>query len=399
LKVLQVSYRVPFPPTDGGTIGIYNITKGLSDAGCEVHTLSINTPKHAQPADALKGIATQYDVFVNTRISPLNLLLNYFFKEIPYNVERFVSADYKEKLQELLRKEQFDVIHLEGTFVAWYIDAIREVTDIPVIIRAHNIEYVIWERLGQHDRNPLKRFYFSSLARRIKAFEKKYYNRFSAVAAITPEDKQRLVDLGVTVPVEVVPAGVVVDKFAASREVSFEQNSAFILSALDWIPNQEALFWFLENVWPELHRRNPALSLHIAGKNTPEHIMNLNIAGVKVHGFVDDAVTFIKTYNLMLVPLSAGGGMRIKIIEGMAAGKCIITTTVGAEGIDYTDGKDIVICRSAEEWIGKISHYLAHDEARAAISAHAVDLVNQKYDNRTITEKYIRLYQTCLHKK
>lgn len=399
MKLFQITYKVPYPPTDGGAIGIYNITKGLSEAECEVHTLAINTPKHSQPANALSGIAHQYDVFVDTSISPIKLLWNCFFKTIPYNVERFISTTCEEKIVELIQKENFDIIQIEGTFVAHYIETIRQVTNVPVVIRAHNIEYVIWDRLSKNNKNLLKRFYFASLAKRLRFFEKKYYNKFDAIAAITSEDKQRLMDIGVTKPIEVIPAGVIVDKFSLDPSVNFNPNSLFILGALDWIPNQEALFWFLENVWPELTVKYPNITLHIAGKNTPDRIMNLKLPNVHVHGFVDDVVEFIKTYNLMLVPLLSGGGMRIKIIEGMAAGKCIITTKVGAEGIEYTNMENIVICNTKDEWIEKIGYYIENDNARKLIADNALKLVTELYDNRTITNKYITFYKSCMNNR
>lgn len=398
MKILQISYRVPYPPHDGGAIGIYNITKGLSEAGCEVYTLSMNTPKHSQPEGALKDIARQFDVFVDTSISPFKLIFNYLFKRIPYNIERFISVAFSRKIEELIRKENFDVVHVEGTFAAYYIDQIRRWTNAPVGIRAHNIEYVIWERLGQNDPSFFKRFYFSSLARRIKKYESVYYNKFDSIIAITNEDKGRLEDLGIYKPIEVVPAGVVVDKFYSTEVFEEEDHSIFMLGALDWLPNQEAVMWFLDHVWDKLYAQNKKIVLHIAGKNTPDYIKNIKKEGVVVHGFVDDLLQFIKSKKLMLVPLLSGGGMRIKIIEGMAAGKCILSSPVGAEGIEYTDQQNIVICRTVEDWVKQILYFLQAEEERKKMEKEAILLVNQKYDNRTIAQKYIQVYQSLLKK-
>ncbi len=399
MKILQVSYRVPFPPNDGGTIGIFNITKGLSDAGLNVHTFSINTPKHFQPKDALKSISVQHDIFVDTAISPFNLLVNFFFSSKPYNVMRFVNKKVEMALSSLLKSEEFDLIHVEGTFMAHYIDIIRKFSSSPVVIRAHNIEYTIWERLAENENNFFKKLYYKSLAKRIKNFESIYYNLFDAVAAITLEDKNRLLKIGIKTRIEVIPAGVIVEKFAKiSIKESFE-NSVFVLSALDWIPNQEALLWFVEHVWPLVTKDNKEVELHIAGKNTPELVYNLKNEKIIVHGFVDDASIFMQTYNLMLVPLLSGGGMRVKIIEGMAAGKCILASEVGAEGISYTNYENIVICKNPKDWAKNILAFLGNSKNRELISENAKKLVDIEYDNRTVTKKYLSLYHSLLVKK
>lgn len=392
MKILQLSYRVPYPPTDGGTIGIYNITKGYADEGAEVHLLAINTPKHHQPAGCLAGIATQYDVFVDTRITLLKALRNLLFTDIPYIAERFIHHEVEERLRSLLQEQQFDAIHVEGTFVNYYIPTIRQYSKAPIITRAHNIEYVIWERLAQHTINPLKKWYVGMLAKRLKRFEARYFDLADTIAAITPEDCQRLRDIGVKAPIEVIPAGVMPDKFPVSTAAEALPNSVFILSALDWLPNQEGLKWFMDEVWANLQQKNPGISLHIAGKNTPPFVQAWhNGTSVYVHGFVPDAAVFMQSYQLMLVPLLSGGGMRVKIIEGMAAGKCIVSSLVGAEGIAYTEGENIRIARDPKTWVEQITGLLQNQQEIARIGSNARKLIDEQYDNRSVSKKYLKL--------
>jgi len=393
MKVLQLTYRVPYPPTDGGAIGIYSITKGLVENGCEIDLLSINTPKHSQPANAMSDLVNQYDVFVDTSISPIKLLVNLLTKEIPYNVERFISTDVSMKLKELLQKNQYDYIQVEGTFVAFYIDEIKKYSNAPIIIRAHNIEYVIWERLSFNEKNPLKKWFYKSLSKRLKIFEAKYYNKAEGIAAITEQDKQRLVEMGVRSPISVIPVGMMLGKYDKIYDVVEKPNTIFSLSALDWAPNIEGLNWFFNEVWDELHRQNPSIEFHIAGKSTPEWLMNLQKENVFVHGFVDDAELFKKSYQLMLVPLLSGGGMRVKIIEGLAAQKCIVSTSVGAEGVEYTNGTDMIIADEPMEWVNLIQQYLADENARKVIEQNAVKLAHLKYENKAVTSKYISFFK------
>ena len=399
MKVLQLTYRVPFPPTDGGSIGIYNITKGLHDNGCEIDLVAINTPKHAQPKDCMLPLAKQHDVFVNTNISPFKLLSNVLFKSIPYNVERFVSKDVSDKLVELLTQNNYDFIQVEGAFVAYYIDVIKKHCSCPVLVRTHNIEYVIWERLALNEKNPAKKWFYQHLGKRLRTFEAAYYNKADGIAAITEEDQQRWLDLDVTVHMQIVPAGVVLDKYLAAQDREAEANSIFSISALDWLPNLEGLDWFLKSVWPELLKRKSEIHFHIAGKSTPEWLLKSSFPNVHVHGFVDDAIVFKKSYQLMLVPLLSGGGMRVKIIEGLAAKKCIISTSVGAEGIECTHGKDIVIANSPEEWVEAIITYLENEDARQEIERNAFITANEHYENTAITKRYIELFEDLKNSK
>lgn len=393
MRILHLTYRVPYPANDGGAIAIYNMILGLVQNGCEIDLVAINTPKHKQPVNAMKSLVNQYDVFVDTTISFPKLVKNIFFSTIPYNVERFFSRDVEEQLENLLKQKQYDFIQIESAFTALYIDVIRKHTDSPVIIRTHNIEYIIWRRLAINERNPLKKWFYNHLSKRLKKFEAIYYNKADGIASITKEDKARMIEMGVNVPVKVVPAGVVLDNYLSSDNTRAKNNTVFCISSLDWMPNLEGLDWFLKNVWGEVLKAKPEVELHIAGKSTPKRIRDMDIPNVIIHGFVKDALLFKKSYRIMLVPLLSGSGMRVKIAEGLAAGKCIISTTIGAEGIGYTNRENIVISDKPKEWVDAIVYYLENESERKKIEKNAEELAKNEFENIIVTKKIIDLYQ------
>lgn len=396
MKVLQLCFRVPFPPHDGGAIAMYDIMHGLSKKGHEVHVLAVNTPKHFQKDDVLKDIAQVKTVFIDTTISPVKAFLN-LFKSIPYNVERFVSADFEKALIELLQQNSFDIIHVEGTFVAYYIDVIRKYTKAPVVLRAHNVEYLIWQRLARHESNPLKKIYLMMLSRKLKIFEKKYFSKYDVIAGITKEDNQRLVELGVRTTKEFIPAGVQLNRFVIDPALKVKPNSMFIISSLNWLPNLEGLEWFVANVWPEVKKKNPLLELHLAGKDTPQSVLELAGNGIFVHGYVADASVFMQHHDLMLVPLLSGGGMRLKIIEGMALGKCILTSTIGAEGIACQANRDILLYDESQGWVNSILDYFSNRDQYASIGVNARQVIIDEYDNDKVVDRLVTLYKRLLN--
>jgi len=380
---------------------MYDVAAGLARAGHRVTVLALNTPKHHQPATVLDHLGPNVrllTVDVNTNLSPVKALRNLLSSELPYNVERFVSEEVKARLAELLAREQFDVVQLEGTFVAWYAGYWAEADKEagrplpPVVLRAHNVEYTIWQQLAENTRNPLKKWYLQKLAQRLQHFEKRMLHRFDGVAAITEADQQRLRRLGCPEPVVFVPAGVDLSRFQRDPTKRPQPRTLFMIGSFDWLPNQEGLDWFLRKIWPAAREQFPELELHLAGKNLPERFAQLQVPGVTVHGFVESAQQFMQQYELMLVPLLSGGGMRIKIIEGMALGKCILSTGLGAEGIHVRPGFDIVLGDSPEEWLTHLGRYYRGELGQAAIGEEAAGTIARLYDNRRVVESFLDLY-------
>ncbi|WP_223649878.1 glycosyltransferase family 4 protein [Hymenobacter psoromatis] len=399
MHILQVSPRIPYPLHDGGAIGIYNITAGLLRAGHRVTMLAINTPKHHQPADVLAHLGPNFrlvTVDVDTTARPLKALWNLLFSRRPYNIARFINSDVIGVLVPLIQTESFDVIQYEGTYVAWYHEWLDSEDLTPEravsILRAHNIEYVIWERLAQGEKNLAKRQYLNQLAARLRRFEKEYLWCFDGVAAITKEDIVRLRELGCPEPIALVPAAVEMASFQPDPSIKPQPRTIFMIGSLNWLPNLEGLEWLLREVWPALHAELPDLELHVAGVAPPAHLLVPRHDNVFIHGFVESAAAFMRQYELMLVPLLSGGGMRVKIIEGMALGKGILSTSIGAEGIEVRDGHDIIRRDGAAAWQQTLRDYYHDRLPVAAIGGTAAITAAAVYANDRVTERFEALY-------
>jgi glycosyltransferase involved in cell wall biosynthesis len=403
MHILQVCPRVPYPPHDGGAIAMYDVAAGLVRAGHRVTLLAINTPKHRQPADALAHLGSNLRLIlvdVDTDISAFGALKNLLFSRHPYNVVRFIEAEVCGVLGRLLSNEKFDIIQFEGTFVAWYNEWLDSEELRPErtksVLRAHNVEYTIWHMLAKREANPLKRFLLRKMATRLEKFEREYLTYFDAVAAITEDDAQRLRALHCPEPIVFIPAGADLARLQPDPAIRPNPRTLFMIGSLDWLPNQEGVEWLLREVWPTFHAEFPDVELHIAGRNAPAHLLNLKADNVIMHGFVESAPAFMQTHGLMLVPLLSGGGMRVKIIEGMAVGKAILSTKLGAEGIAVRDGHDIVLRDSAAEWLAFLRTWVRGEVALSEIGANAARTAAEVYDNRRVVQRFVDLYEQLL---
>ena len=374
------------------------MTRGFRDLGNEVTVLAMSTSKHPVKESEIPQEIRNDIRFVlvddDTRICPFKAFKNLLFSKMPYNAERFVTKAFGDKLAELLIEEEFDVIQLEGLYLAPYVPLIRELSEAVISMRAHNIEHEIWNRTVKQ-RSGLKKAYTRIIANRVKKMEVENLNAYDSMVPITERDATMLKELGCNLPSHVAPTGISMDSFEKYKSKP-EFPSVFHIGALDWSPNQEGLDWFIKKCWRKLHRKYPDVKFFIAGRNAPDHIKNINEPGVVFIGEVDDAYAFMESKAIMIVPLLSGSGMRIKIIEGMALGKSIVSTSVGAEGIAVSHDKNILIADDPQKFTSGIETLLDNFDKFEAIGRDAVSFIEANYDNLSISKALTAFYKELI---
>ena len=399
MRILVLCNKMPYPSNDGGTIATLNMIMGLATQGNTIDVLAMQTHKHNFPltklSDELRQNINWHSVWIDTDINPLRLLKNLLFSQLPYNAERFVSKEFNEKLKELLQNN-YDIVQLEGLYLTSYIDTIRKKSKSIISLRAHNVEQQIWERLVETETNPLRRIYKRILCRRIGRLEKLTLSKIDLLVPITQNDAERL-------PFTpdrtcVTPTGIVQQKFSAYKEPAVPK-SVFYIGALDWEPNQEAVLWFVRNVWGDVHQHHPDWELHIAGRNAPKSFTTeLAKYPVVFDGQVQSAQEFIERHNIMVVPLLSGSGMRIKIIEAMAHSRCVVTTPVGAEGINAENGRQILIGETPDELKTLLLKAIGDADYTRNIANEAFAFTNQNFNNRVIISGLDKFYKQWLQR-
>jgi len=429
--MLIISNKSPWPPKEGGPIAMNMIIEGLINEGHRVKVLAVNSYKYnINPEDIPQEYKEKTGIElidVDLRIKPLPAFLNLFTGR-SYHVERFISKAMRKKLIEILQTDEYDVVQFETLYVVPYVETVRAYSGAKVVLRAHNIEHRIWSQVAETTQNPLKRWYIRHLARTLKRYEHQVIKQVDGIVAITEKDADYFKKLAVgsgqwaknspqsTVHraqgaelraqsaqfenrrseienrVIAIPFGIDIEKYPPPI-LHTGPVTLFSIGAMNWIPNVEGIKWFLHHVWPDLHKEFPDLKYYLAGREMPPWMLQMNIPGVVVVGEVEDAREFMNSHRIMIVPLFSGSGIRIKIIEGMAAGNAVVSTRIGAEGIDYTNGKNILIANAACEFVDILSLCIADEKRTGKLGREARDLIETTYDQHRIIRKLVTFYQ------
>lgn len=397
MKILQVCKQFPYPLRDGYSVAVNALSKALVQLGSEVTLLSMNTSKHYFDLSELPADYNHYKkihtVDIDNRISPIGAFLNLFSSE-SYIVSRFISKSFSEKLSALFEKEQYDIIQLESVQLAAYIPVIRQFSNAKIAMRSHNVEYEIWERHAASTKFLLKKWYLNSQVKAFRKFEIRHLKDYDILVSITHRDLDIFRKQGFQNAATVIPVGMDSNYYQANWETYKNEISISFIGSLDWMPNQEGVFWFLENVWNDLKARFPDLQLHIAGRHTPDWLKEKATKGVVFHGEVESAVDFMNAHSLMIVPLFSGSGIRVKILEGMALGRVILTTTLGKEGIEAVHQKEILISDTAEAFIENVDFCFRNKKQLKEIGSQARNFIKAEFDNLSLAEKLLESYNS-----
>ncbi len=382
MRILQLCKKFPFPVKDGEAVDIFNMSKGFAENGCSVTLLAMNTVKHFVEDPALQDhvghFESVYTVQADTSVRFIDAVSN-LFSDKSYHIERFTLDAFRTKLGEIIGKEKFDVIQLESLYMTPYINTIRKMSHAIISMRAHNVEYEIWDDLSAQAQNPVKKWYFKLCADRLKKYELQQLHKYDFLVPITGNDLQKYRALGYRKNALAAPTGLDVSQYKVHSQ-SHKGLSLCFLGSLDWLPNLEGLKWFLDRVWPGIHTQYPEMEFHIAGRGPDfNHIRNKTM-NVFVHGEVEDAIAFLGKHDIQIVPLFSGSGLRIKILESMALGQIVITTSKGIAGVEADADRHFLLANTPEEFVQCLERCLCKPRMIKAMSENASALVENKYN-------------------
>ena len=400
MRILQLCKKFPYPLKDGESIAVTYLSKALRDLGCEITLLCMNTTKHHTDINSLPKSFDHYKAIYTTpldnSIKPVDAFLN-LFSSASYHIERFVSDSFRDQLIKVLQGGDFDIVQLETLYLAPYVATIKQYSDAQIVMRAHNVEHEIWDRISNNVSFLPKKWYLTHLTRKLRDYEIEHLNDYDYLVALTDRDLKRFKKLGYRNGAMASPIGIDAGCYHLVAREDFERPlSLCFIGSLDWMPNMEGLEWFLNNVWPEVSRQMPEVQLHVAGRNTPESLSRIDRPNVTIHGEVPDASEFISRHDGMVVPLFSGSGMRVKILEGMALGKVVISTSLGMEGIDARDGEDLMVANSSNDFVNTIRFCSNNRDTMSLIGESARKFVLNRFDSHTLARELFDTYKALL---
>jgi glycosyltransferase involved in cell wall biosynthesis len=385
---------------DGGAIAVFNNLVNLKRQGMDVVVAAFESNRHPQDPEQTRLEFPLYSVPANFReYDPVSAFKN-LFDDRPYNLAlRFDQDTFRDLLRTVrLDHPRFDIVQFDWVYMAPYVNLVKELwPDAKLVLRQHNAEYMIFGRMAEHETKLHNRLFMNLQTSKMKRYEARALTWFDHVISLTDVDRKLFEDM---IPsgaeqkpgFSTLPAGVDLDTFR--RDPNIPRKKQFlILGSMGWAPYVQALLWFLHQVWMDIHEVLPEYNLVIVGSGAPEEITKFHgHYNVEVTGFVLDVMPYLHESAAMIVPLKSGSGMRIKIIEAMAAELPIITTSVGCEGIPIIHKQDCLIGNTVEELHQAIIDFSRLEDGGNRLVSNALRIAAEKFSWESISKRSFELY-------
>lgn len=373
MKILWVKAGTLLPVDTGGKIRTYNILRALA-RDHELTLLSYYGGAH-DPAyePALREQFPLAEVVSGCWPTSKPGLALAFARNLPtglpFTVGKFTSAAVRDRIVAGCRAGRYDVALCD--FLAPSAN-FPDGLPVPTVLFQHNVESALWVRRAQHERSALKRPVYRLESGRLSRYEPAAVRRFDHVIAVSEHDKSLMSPWIDPARISVTPTGVDLGKF---REGAPDPGGAgplvVFVGSMDWEPNVDGILWFTEQVWPRIAAAHPSARLRVVGRQPPPSIRALAGGAIEVTGAVPSVVEHLHAAAAVVVPLRIGGGTRLKIYEAMAARRPVVSTTIGAEGLDYRDGEDLLVADAPEAFASAVSGLLADPARRSRVGLAA----------------------------
>ena len=422
MRILFLTPQLPYPPHQGTTIRNYNLIANLAPRH-EIHLLSFaRSQDEIARATPLHQYCQSIEAVLAYRRSPLKRFLSLFLSPLPDMALRLPSAEFRTKLKACLERERFDVIQVEGIEMTypwmlevrnWKLDYETELpasnlqrptsnVQYPIsIFDDHNAEYVLQQRAFETDVRQPRRWVAALYSliqwKKLRRYETMICRLAGGVVAVSETDKAALQRLVPGLEVTVVPNAVDVDYYTSTdiRPSPLPPRSLIFTGKMDFRPNVDAVLWFCQEVLPLVRRKLPDVRFYIVGQSPHRRVLRLaDDPAVTITGYVDDARSYIASACVYVVPLRIGGGTRLKVLEAMAMGKPIVSTSLGCEGFEgLVPGRELSLADTPEEFAQRVIELLDDASRRERLGRAARRFVEERYDWRLIVPRLEQVYE------
>jgi len=392
VHILWIKTEFLHPVDKGGRIRTYQMLRALR----RNHSVTYLTLDDGTAAPDAEERAQEYaDVVVRVPFAPtkkgtvgfyLDLLRN-LASPLPYAISRYESPALRERVKAICDTEDIDVVVCD--FLTPSLNVPDDIAH-PTVLFQHNVEAMIWQRHVSVAGNPVKRAYLGAQWRRMLRHERAECVRFDHVIAVSPEDAAVFRDQFNVEEVSHVPTGVDTEFFRPSGSASQNPYELVFTGSMDWMPNEDAIRWFTQDILPLIRASIPGVTLTVVGRNPPATIRGLGDtdAAITVTGSVPDVRPYMERAAVFIVPIRVGGGTRLKIFEAMAMERPVVSTAIGAEGLPLRDGVDVVLADEPQSFADAVVNLLLEPERAAAIARAAADEVRAKYSWERVAARF-----------
>jgi glycosyltransferase involved in cell wall biosynthesis len=399
LRILWVKANKILPVHSGGNIRSYHILRRLASR----HELTFFSYYSGAPdAEYEAELARQFPGAVcvctgkrgSHRISRSLDYLARLAMPAPYAVSRFESVHVQERLNNWFEKKLYDVA------ICDFLDAavnFPSALAIPTVLFQHNVESEIWRRHVSTGRNLVRRFLYRVELEKMLNYERDAVRRFHHIVAVSEHDRRLMSEWTDSARITVVPTGVDLQQYRPGMASAVSEPSVLFVGAMDWEPNIDAVEYFCREIWPAIQVQVPAARFRIVGRDPVRRVRRLASSSVEVTGVVPSIVDHLRQSAVVVVPLRVGGGTRLKIYEAMAAGKAVVATSVGAEGLDVHHDQDILLADDPRAFATAVTVLLQDDDLRQRYERAAAALA-ARYDWSAIGDKFGQVLETLAAK-
>ena len=400
MRVLHFAPRICWPLDTGAKLRNYHLARVLSTR------VDITLLAFADAEQSLVELEKFYEQIIAIPKDPgytLSKMIRGTLGRTPLPVLNYTTDSMKRALEQILSEQEFDIVQVESIHLMAYLPIIRAARNHPLAICDwHNIESELMSRYRSREPNILKRAYAGKTARSMREFERRALREFDAHVVVSERDAEQLRTLNSDTRIFVTENGVDTDYYSDvgienAAPAQGEKNKLVFVGSMDYHANIDGTVSFAREVWPRVHERNPELVFTIVGRDPAAEVRQLaSIRGIEVTGTVADVRPFYREAIAAIVPLNVGGGSRLKILEAMAAGIPVVSTTLGAEGLDVQHGKNILIADTNEQLVEAIVSVVENEDRRKELGAAGRALVADRYDWSRLGVSLFKTYEELL---
>jgi sugar transferase (PEP-CTERM/EpsH1 system associated) len=395
MRILWLKTEVLHPVDKGGKIRTYNMLKELK----REHEVTYLTLDDGTASAEDKKNATEYCHELicipharREKFTPsfyVELLLN-LVSPHAYAIKKYESRAMRREIGERDRQGAFDLLVCDFLAPAANVPADLRT---PAVLFQHNVEAMIWKRHYEVQSNPVKKAYLYRQWQKMRRFEREMCRRFDSVIAVSADDREQMKDEYGAKAVFDVPTGVDTEFFRPSGDAKPQPHSLVFTGSMDWLPNDDAIRYFMREIMPLIKKSVPDVTLTVVGRNPASALVDLSKedSSLIFTGRVDDVRPYMDNAAAYIVPLRIGGGTRLKIYEAMAMEKALVSTTVGAEGLPLTNGVELLLADEPVTFADAVVRVLSDDAYAVELGQRAAGVVRENFGWRQVTDRFISL--------